>query len=171
MNLGGAIHLNKTGVCLLFGALLILFIYFTTGNSNDRKNATQKINLKQLLRVGIKAAQNGGIEVVASKDKLNIKSKGLTKEGLQDTVTSADYLSHCAMLGTLKHAYPTLQIISEESKTECNQNQKIDYSDITDLIPSVEDNWADLRDITVWIDPLDATHEYTGSLTMFYFIL
>ncbi|RZC36545.1 inositol monophosphatase 3, partial [Asbolus verrucosus] len=165
MKLGGVIHLNKSGICVMCGALLVLLIYMLTNKSNSETHSTQKINLKHLLKVAIKAAENGGNEVVVNKDNLKIKSKGLTKEGMEDSVTTADYLSHCSIMGTLKHAYPTLNVISEEAKAECNKNQEIDFSETTVFVPeNVDDQWEDLKDITVWIDPLDATHEYTEKL-------
>ncbi|EFA00621.1 putative inositol monophosphatase 3 [Tribolium castaneum] len=162
MNLGGVIRLNKTGLCVISGAVLILFIYvFTTSSNNDPPSV--KINLKQLLEVAIKAAENGGKEVVANKDNLQVKSKGLTKEGMQDRVTTADYSSHCAIMKTLKHAYPTLHIISEEKKVQCD-DREIDYLGHVTIPKSLDDHLEEIRDISVWIDPLDATYEYTGKL-------
>jgi inositol monophosphatase 3 len=166
MNLGGVIRLNKTGTCIIFGAILVLCLYtFTSNLTNNNAESAIKINLKQLLRVAIRAAQNGGSQVVAAKDNLKIKVKGLTKEGMEESVTTADYLSHCAIMGTLKHAYPSLNVISEESKVECDKNQVVDFSEFTDgILGDVEDELVDIRDITVWMDPLDATHEYTEKL-------
>lgn len=166
MNLGGVIRLNKTGICIISGALLILFIYVLATNSSNNGPPSVKINLKQLLQVAIKAAENGGKEVVSNKHNLKIKSKGLTKEGLQDSVTTADFLSHCAIMKTLKHAYPTLNIISEEKKVECDDKES-DYFGQIDIPKGVDDHLEEMRDISVWIDPLDATYEYTGILDFY----
>ncbi|KAJ3662956.1 hypothetical protein Zmor_007270 [Zophobas morio] len=163
MNLGGVIRLNKTGVCVLFGALVILFVYMLTSNSNRNAASSVKINLKNLLKVAINAAENGGKEVVSNKDNLKIETKGLTKEGMQDSVTTADYLSHCAIMKTLKHAYPTLNVISEEKKAECDEDQKVDFLEV-EVPTALDDSWMDIKDVAVWIDPLDATYEYTGKL-------
>lgn len=162
MNLGGVIHLNKPGICIILLCCSILFIYMLSGKSNNDKTVPSvKVNLKHLLQVSIKAAENGGNEVERSKNNLNIKTKGLTKEGLQDRVTTADYLSHCVMMRTLKNAYPNLEVISEEEKN-CDDNF-VDYL-IGDDKLKFEDEWVDIKDVTVWIDPLDATYEYTKKL-------
>ncbi|KAJ3662950.1 hypothetical protein Zmor_007264 [Zophobas morio] len=88
---------------------------------------------------------------------------GLTKEGMQDSVTTADYLSYCAIMKTLKHAYPTLNVISEEKKAECDEDQKVDFLEV-EVPTTLDDSWTDIKDVAVWIDPLDATYEYTGKL-------
>lgn len=160
MKLGGVVHLNRKGTFIIFGGLVIFLIYLLKNRSST--TLPLKINLKDLLKVAIKAAENGGKEVVLGQDHLKIKSKGLTKEGMEEDVTSADYLSHCSILKTLTHTYPTLKIISEENAA-CDPNQKIDFSESMNLlINGLEDHWEDEKDLTVWIDPLDATHEYTG---------
>lgn len=161
MNFGGAIHLNKTGIGILCGLIFILILYsFTNRNtSNSEKLESNLINLHRLLEVAIKAAENGGKEVLQVKDTIKIESKGLTKEGLQDSVTTADYLSHCSMVCTLRRYFPELKIVSEEEKTSCRDDQVVDYSLCYLNVPN---EVVDIEDITVWIDPLDATYEYSG---------
>lgn len=174
MNLGGVIHLNKSGIYLIVVTLSILFIYLLTSNyhnylqnSVSLEETTGKINLKQLLEVSLRAAENGGIQVVASKDNLNIKSKGLTKEGAEDSVTTADFRSHCSMKQTLTRSYPNLNVISEEAKTDCTDEKQLLSSTGSNIasisLDYLADEWVDVDDVTVWIDPLDATHEYTGN--------
>ncbi|XP_018567621.1 putative inositol monophosphatase 3 [Anoplophora glabripennis] len=166
MNLGGIIYLNKTSIGIFSGALLFLFLYMTSYKNdlnNVKLNRSNKINMHKLLNIAIKAAENGGREVIQSKDNINIQKKGLTKEGLIDSVTTADFLSHCAMMRTLEHFYPSLKIVSEEAKTRCHKNQYVDLS----LPISVDENESVEfieEDVTVWIDPLDATYEYTEKL-------
>ncbi|KAJ8938442.1 hypothetical protein NQ314_011478 [Rhamnusium bicolor] len=164
MNLGRVIHLNKAGVCTLCGLLCILFLYTVTRKSENMTKPIKlsKINLGRLLDVVIKAAENGGKEVIQTKDNIEIKSKGRTKEGLVDSVTTADFLSHCSMIKTLKHFYPSIKVISEEANTKCNKNQSINYFLHELGLKNLSEEYVDEKDITVWIDPLDATHEYTG---------
>ncbi|CAH1179564.1 unnamed protein product [Phaedon cochleariae] len=101
--------------------------------------------------------------VVQSKDNLDVRSKGLTKEGLIDSITNADVASHCAMMQTISHFYPTLTIISEEATTVCG-NQSISYSAKVSIPRNIPDEFVPEEDLTVWIDPLDATFEYTEKL-------
>ncbi|KAJ8974601.1 hypothetical protein NQ317_019346 [Molorchus minor] len=162
MNLGGVIHINKKGICGLGLLLIILLLYYNKDTALDTIKP-KTINLYKLLNVAIKAAENGGKEVVRVKDNIEIKTKGLTKEGQVDSVTTADFLSHCSMTKTLKHFFPTLKVISEEAKATCDINQSIDYS-LQDVDKSLLDEYVQEEDITVWIDPLDATQEYTEKL-------
>lgn len=160
MNLSGTIHLNKTGLIIICGLLLILFLYSTSNKSDNAKKDSNIINLRELLRVAIKAAEDGGKKVVETKDTMEVKSKGLTNEGLQDSVTTADFLSHCVMTGTLKYYFSELKVISEENHS-CDKLESVDHtSNKADNLP---DENIDIGDITVWIDPLDATQEYTGT--------
>ncbi|KAK9737596.1 Inositol monophosphatase family [Popillia japonica] len=91
--------------------------------------------------------------------------KGKTKEGANDSVTTADFNSHCAMISLLKHTLPNVKIISEE-KTSCEHYQKLANKSTTiGSFDTLEDFFVNPWDITVWIDPLDATQEYTERLT------
>lgn len=67
------------------------------------------------------------------------------------------------MMGTLKNFFPTVYVISEESKTFCNTNAKLDLElSEDDKVEDTPIEFVNEQDVTVWIDPLDATKEYTG---------
>nr|CAI5851548.1 unnamed protein product [Callosobruchus analis] len=157
MNFGGVIRLNKTGLCVL-GVFVIFFIYTFTKNVTSK--VQNKISLNKLLSVAIEAAESGGRVVVATKDNMNLKSKGLTNEGLKDPVTAADLLSHCSMVKVIKHHFPSLRIISEE-KAACLENESIPSS-LQILLDSQLEQEVDDNEVVIWIDPLDATYEYSG---------
>lgn len=74
----------------------------------------------------------------------------------------------------LRRFFPKLQIISEEDggAHKCPEHKRFDL-DSTVLHESLDkrlpdDDLIDAEDITVWIDPLDATQEYTERL--FHFV-
>nr|CAH7737203.1 unnamed protein product [Callosobruchus chinensis] len=157
MNFGGVIRLNKSGLCIL-GVCLIFFLY--TFTKNERPKVQIKISLNKLLTVAIEAAESGGRMVVATKDNMNLKSKGLTNEGLQDPLTAADLLSHCRMVQIIKHHFPSLTIISEE-KAACLENESIPSS-LKSLLDGQLDQEVNDDEAVIWIDPLDATYEYSG---------
>lgn len=97
-------------------------------------------------------------------------SKGKTKEGANDPVTEADFRSHCVMRLGLKRFFPKLRIFSEEDGGDhkCPEHKSFDL-DPTVLHESLDkhlpdDELIDAEDVTVWIDPLDATQEYTEKL-------
>lgn len=87
-------------------------------------------------------------------------------KGVDDPVTAADYRSHCAMYGSLIQAFPGITVISEEASQDCD---KIVIEDIKKSVKSIDgydinDDIVNIHDITIWIDPLDATKEFTGKV-------
>ncbi|KAF5272737.1 hypothetical protein FQA39_LY07764 [Lamprigera yunnana] len=159
MNLGGTVHINKKGVIVLICLSLIPFYYLFSDNTPKEIN---RINLRKLLAVAVRAAEDGGREIVRIRDDVKVESKGKTEEGADDSVTTADYKSHCVMYGNLKYHFPSLTIISEEAGTKC-EGVSLPKVDV-ELDNSVIDDWVNEEDVTVWIDPLDATQEYTEKL-------
>lgn len=145
------------------------------------------IKLSDLLAHCIVALRLAGQKVVnlslAHNDKLNqVGSKGKTLEGVDDVVTGADMVSHKIILDTIKDSYRRLRVLSEEDTTENFDN----ISAEDDILPierkkfaqllreelhEIEDQHADRgsliaqHETLVWIDPLDATKEYSENLT------
>ncbi|XP_066147898.1 putative inositol monophosphatase 3 [Euwallacea fornicatus] len=161
MAFGAVIKLNKKGYTLLI-LLIIILVYFHFHNRHVKK-ADNKISLLHLLQVSIEAAEAGGKYVVSTRNDLKIKSKGKTKEGLDDSVTTADLMSHCAMEHVIKSALPMVHFVSEEKDVGCEFTDKLEVVE-PQLALQGDNVLAEAKDITVWIDPLDATHEYTEKL-------
>lgn len=145
------------------------------------------IKLSHLLAHCIVALQIAGNEVVNlslnKNDQIqHIGSKGKTLEGVDDVVTGADLKSHRTILNTIKDSYRRLNIVSEEDSTKEFENVRPE----DDLLPigrnefalelqknlhRIEGPHADRgsliaqHETLVWIDPLDATKEYSENLT------
>ncbi|XP_011329328.1 putative inositol monophosphatase 3 isoform X2 [Ooceraea biroi] len=164
----------RTQRILLCGFAMIFGIVYlcTNWHASDKD-----VSLKQLLAAAIRAAEIGGFEVVAVHDqiKFKIESKGQTKEGVNDPVTSADYNSHCAMYLSLTKAFPGITVISEEVSKDCD---KINVKNIKNSVKNIAnddvplddvplDDVVNISDITIWIDPLDATKEFTENLLQY----
>lgn len=173
MNLGGSIKINKCGMLIITLIFLLIFYYLTfskkvQNNYGIMKN-TNEINLRKLLIGSIQAAQKGGIEVltVSKLVEINAKNKGKTLEGANDLITDADLKSHCVMAQGLQRIFPKLKIISEEdtqaTHVKCPELSLFDL-DPTVLHDSVQvaDENVHIDDVAVWIDPLDATQEFSG---------
>ncbi|KAH9636421.1 hypothetical protein HF086_013475 [Spodoptera exigua] len=170
MNFGGTLRVNKFA-CFTLGFILFLIIYWRSGNAGFPLEKSDLINLKSLLKAAIQAAEMGGKKVLeGNSHELNIKSKGKTLEGVNDPVTDADYASHCAMYYSLKKTFEKLTVISEEhskSDSGCENQQVIDVDKAlpdNKMIDNMYDELVYMKDVTVWIDPLDATKEYTEGL-------
>jgi len=178
MNFGGSVRVNPTGVALLCG-IIILLVYFNSGGGGGAirgrgsvraPGSSQTVNLKELLSVAISVAEAGGREVVAVRNEADIgeTSKGKTKEGANDPKTDGDMRSHVQMYYGLKKAFPSIQIISEEHDEVEVDLSKVQDPDFSNL--EVEKKLNDIMievpadDVAVWIDPLDATQEYTEKL-------
>ncbi|KAL3275524.1 hypothetical protein HHI36_020283 [Cryptolaemus montrouzieri] len=151
-------RLNKLALSMILGCIFLIFLI-------QRKKMNRTVNLKSLLKYAFIASERGGNAILKSRNTLVIKKKGLTKEGLEEKVTSADFRSHCTMVNTIKNKYPSLNIISEESDATCsNDNENYHSTKFDSAIDFLEDEWVHIEDITIWIDPLDATHEFTEKL-------
>lgn len=175
MNLGGTVRLNRTGWLLLIGAVcLLLLINYVRSPDNATLLSTGGPNsycsVARLLRAAVEAARAGGHAVkAAAPGGGETHSKGKTAEGVEQPVTAADLDSHCRMTAVLKAAFPSLHLISEEQPKACPQSS-LSLSDSTldiENFPKLPEEYVLNEDVTVWIDPLDATKEFTGIYQLF----
>jgi len=172
MNFGGSVRINPTGVAVMCG-IVILIIFFNSGGGGSRSSkVTDTVNLKQLLSVAIAVAEAGGKEVVAVRAEADLgeSSKGKTLEGANDPKTNGDMKSHVQMFYGLKKAFPNLNIISEEHDDIEVDMTTIPVANIhnTEVEEKViTDQDVPTNEIAVWIDPLDATQEYTENLKQY----
>eukprot|EP01114_Cavostelium_apophysatum_P013370 TRINITY_DN3224_c0_g2_i1.p1 TRINITY_DN3224_c0_g2~~TRINITY_DN3224_c0_g2_i1.p1 ORF type:complete len:330 (+),score=33.92 TRINITY_DN3224_c0_g2_i1:124-1113(+) len=124
----------------------------------QRYAMTEKINLGQLLSASIDASRQAGliIQRVWKSGDLDIKDKGN-----DDPFTKADVESQQLIMGLLSKKWPALKMIGEE---DCGI-PTLDVQPNVDFFAH-EQIPEDLRSvsidqITVFVDPLDATKEYT----------
>ncbi|XP_067945027.1 Golgi-resident adenosine 3',5'-bisphosphate 3'-phosphatase-like [Watersipora subatra] len=126
------------------------------------------VNLKELLSVSIDLAELGGERVVAVKQehKLHAESKGETKEGKQEMKTDGDMQSHRTILAGFHTAFPWLdsRIVSEEHDKHPDTSQSVNPNKKRPETDTLPDLSVLVGDITIWVDPLDATQEYTENL-------
>ncbi|XP_065350321.1 putative inositol monophosphatase 3 [Cloeon dipterum] len=176
MNLGGTVKINKVGVCIVTISFLLLFIYIFIGHPDDTNSSRllatpdeeNRVNMKALLVAAKEVAEKGGQQVRSARKlaDMHIQSKGKTKEGVNDPVTDADFKSHCVMYHGLKKKFPKLKVISEEHDTnECNTPPSLDVVDVEGQ--TLPDLMVANEDVTIWIDPLDATKEFTENLLQY----
>ncbi|KAM6919267.1 inositol monophosphatase 3 [Xenentodon cancila] len=166
------IRLSPLGVAvfLLLGVGVIYHLY--SGVLSSRLAAfrqRRKVDLRDLLAVSVEAAVIGGKEVKSVRDEnsLKEKSKGKTREGASELLTMGDLKSHRKMFNLIKNTFPDITVYSEEHDNEADPitwTRDIP-ADILDKIDGGKEVAPD--SITVWIDPLDATQEYTENLVKY----
>jgi len=74
------------------------------------------------------------------------------------------------MYHILTEAFPGIIVISEETSKNCD---KIKVENIKNSVTNIDsydltDDVVNINDITIWIDPLDATKEFTGKIIYIY---
>lgn len=161
-------HVRTPRAALLLAgcALLALgFFYWSSLSPWDAREASH-VSLRRLLLAGVSAAESGGAQVrlVRLSNALNQKSKGKTQEGANDPLTAGDLLSHRAIYYGLRREFPGVTIISEEHDV-AGDSEAPDITQSASLRGVTLDDVAVPRSrVAVWIDPLDATQEYTENL-------
>ena len=106
------------------------------------------------------------------RSSFQAKSKGKTLEGANDPLTAGDLESHKAIVQGFHHLFPSVAVVSEErghgdSKNSPDDIVVSDIVNISDDLYNSEDEVVSTEDVLVWVDPLDATQEYTENLTKY----
>lgn len=150
---------------------MVAIIYYLKGmpNSQDMR-LREKISVRKLMSAVIDVAEMGGKEVVKIRGKADIgeRSKGQTREGANDPVTDGDMLSHRIMFWGLKRSFPGLRVVSEEHEAWEGEVPlpRLDHDGLREDT-NILGGEIELDRLTIWVDPLDATQEYTENLTKY----
>ena len=193
MNFGGTIRPNNKAVAIFLVSVATLYLIYTWTNSaaaaKESALGSEKVSIGEILCAAIAAAEAGGREVKTVREKgtkLNEKSKGKTKEGVKDVLTDGDMRSHKVMFSTLTSSFPHIKVsivsysicflllessiffftkvISEEHDENNNSVEPVNFNKKCPALEQISKlEWAPNDSITIWIDPLDATKEYTGN--------
>ncbi|XP_036377559.1 inositol monophosphatase 3-like isoform X2 [Megalops cyprinoides] len=162
------IRLSPLGVvvfCLL-GLGVIYHLY--AGMISNRISAFKQgktVDLRELLALSVEAAVQGGREVkrIREDNTLDEKSKGKTKEGASEKLTLGDLNSHKKMFHLIKNTFPYLQVNSEEHDSTGESETAVwNHVIPAEIAQKVDSREVPAESVTVWIDPLDATQEYTA---------
>merc|ERR1712130_64843 len=154
---------------------LVAIIYYLRGAPNYRDIRTrEKISVRKLMSACIDVAEMGGKEEVKIREKKDIgeRSKGQTREGANDPVTDGDMLSHRIMYWGLRKSFPNLRVVSEEHEAWEGEVAlpRLDHEGLREDT-SILGGEIELERLTVWVDPLDATQEYTENLTKYVTVM
>ncbi|XP_034744808.1 inositol monophosphatase 3 [Etheostoma cragini] len=167
------IRLSPLGVAVfcLLGFGVIYHLYAGVISSRLAAFRTRgKVDLRDLLAVSVEAAVLGGTEVkkVREENSLKEKSKGKTKEGANELLTMGDLQSHRKMFNLISNTFPEVTVNSEEHDNTVDKAAGWSRDIPTDIQDKIErGKYVPAESITVWIDPLDATQEYTENLVKY----
>jgi len=169
------ITISNTGVIVICLCVIGFFMFTFRSSFGEEGQANQMLasqdksgyKISELLSASIYLCEKAGgvIKKIRESGNLDETSKGETKEGVNDPLTEGDLASHRIIVKGMMKAFPQLNLVSEEHEVE----------DVSGVIPpsvshpevlSVAGLEAEVpyKDITVWIDPLDATKEFTENL-------
>eukprot|EP01138_Halocafeteria_seosinensis_P010754 gb/GECG01010982.1/.p1 GENE.gb/GECG01010982.1/~~gb/GECG01010982.1/.p1 ORF type:complete len:457 (+),score=65.50 gb/GECG01010982.1/:1-1371(+) len=151
-----------------------------------------RIDPAWLLSVGINAAKAAGEKVVSiqTSGELGQSSKGeistTEKAKVDDPLTEADVASHQVMSKTLQSLVPGINVVSEEKDPSKSSISEESIIKAVDSVLGASKNTIGLeeikraisskallkaQDVVVWLDPLDATKEYTEGLTQYVTVM
>ncbi|GFS31974.1 inositol monophosphatase 3 [Nephila pilipes] len=143
----------------------IEYVDFTLKNTSNKYRTYKDLNvvsLKHLLSVCVDAAIAGGVQLQSVRRNFDLKNIWgfKTADTLTDNpVIVGRTLSHQAMSYTLSHSFPNIKLVSRKyygfEKESYEKGLQIDHPPDDVLVP--------LKNILVWIDPLDAEREYNNN--------
>ena len=160
---------NRVGVVLLLALALLVFLFLLyTGRAGRSEYVDETVKISELLAAAVQLAEVGGdkiVEIRKMDDKqIGQLSKGLTKEGRDEYVTMGDQMSHQIITSGFRHLWPHLHYRSEENDhgpAKRTSSSKIDLTNAEISAVAKRDEAVAMDQVAVWIDPLDATQEYT----------
>ncbi|XP_029110417.1 inositol monophosphatase 3-like [Scleropages formosus] len=167
------IRLSPLGVavfCLLGLGVLYHLYAGVLSNKVAAFRRGRSVDLRELLALCVEAAVQGGREAKRAHDGgvLSSKAKGKTREGAEEMLTLGDLNSHRRMYYLIKNRFPHVQVISEERDYSTKASDAEWNSVIPDeILQKVQSQVVPAEAVTVWIDPLDATQEYTENLLQY----
>ena len=158
------IKINKPVIIFAVIFIVILFFYACSGRLSIWQNE-ETVKISELISASLYLARQAGGEIVKIREssalEFHQKSKGKTKEGKDEFVTAGDYTSHEIITSGLLAGWPNLRYQSEETDNEIVDSKVPDkHNAEVDKVKN-RDEEVPLSEVTVWIDPLDATQEYT----------
>jgi 3'(2'), 5'-bisphosphate nucleotidase len=122
------------------------------------------IHIGELVSVCVDLAEQAGatIKQVHSSGQLKIQIKGYSETGVEDPLTEADTKAQVVIVDGLLSKWPALKIVAEEDRVDNKPPATKPRTDRIDLskVP-VKLRYVPLADVEVFIDPLDATREFT----------
>ncbi|CAP32407.2 Protein CBG13639 [Caenorhabditis briggsae] len=168
---------NTFTIIMVLGFLYLAYlIFFESGDGMPEID----VDLKDVISYAVLAIEMGGHAVmkVHEEKSLNAAAKGLTDEGKEELLTRADLISNHLILDILQR-FPQLKIVSEEKASEFSDREVEPYrsdnyavwQSVKEILNQIPSRRLQLSDVRVFVDPLDATQEFTEGLTEYVTVM
>lgn len=165
---------------ILFFIYLAYLLYFGDASSYQSLIHDKfSVDIRDLVNYCVLAAEIGGRAIVrVHQEKQTWKSaKSKDSLGADEFVTRADLISHQLIMENMLRA-PGLNVVSEEKSTleeseidRYRSNNYLAWLKRRPVLKGVASQRYLLSDLTVWVDPLDATQEFTEDLLHFVTVM
>lgn len=159
------LRMNKDKVSLVIMIALGIVVILYVISSVRKRRVSENIRISELISASLVLVNRAGERVVEVRGmddaEIGRLSKGLTKEGKQEFVTFGDKESHQIIVSGLMSLWPNLKLQSEENDMPFIGVAPVSRQDPEVMSVAQRDEAVPLDELTVWIDPLDATQEYT----------
>ncbi|CAD5206370.1 unnamed protein product [Bursaphelenchus okinawaensis] len=167
------IRLNVRNTFGMLVALFFVYLIYLIWFKYDDQMPEFEVDLVDVIGYAALAVEMGGnaVKKVYEENQLNIREKGNTDVGKAELLTKADLVSNHLISDLLKR-FPLIKVVSEEKEDELSEKEVEKYKDdnynlwlnIRNAIKSMPQRKYDLNRLGIWIDPLDATQEFTEGL-------
>ncbi|KAI1731660.1 inositol monophosphatase family domain-containing protein [Ditylenchus destructor] len=173
------IQLNAKNAFKFLLALSFLYLGYLIFFGEDRYPSID-VELREVVSASVVAAQLASRAVVKifNERNLNVRSKGETDVGKAELLTQADLVSNHLMLGLLRR-FPLLKVITEEksetlsdaSVEKYREDNYVIWESLRAALEKIPSKKVNLDRLAIWVDPLDATQEYTEGLTEYVTVM
>ncbi|VDO92755.1 unnamed protein product [Soboliphyme baturini] len=160
---------------VLMVSLFFVYLFYLVWREGDRISREVTVDLRELIKYCVIAAETASTAIRKTHLSATVwqREKGKTREGANEYVTKADLISN-QLIQNIFSRFPGIQVISEE-KESLSSEEVASYEEnyyelwqrISGIVSGVPSVHHSLADISVWVDPLDATQEYTGIVCCF----
>lgn len=127
------------------------------------------VNLRELIKLSVLLVEDAGFLIRSHYTTKNINARVKSSDSgpKNEMLTNFDVLSHQLLVSGLANEFPDLKVISEEHPPTTTSNSPLQRqrssADVENVLPDIK-FYVPVSDLTVWVDPLDATQEFSEGL-------
>eukprot|EP00042_Codosiga_hollandica_P050656 m.610250 g.610250 ORF g.610250 m.610250 type:complete len:331 (+) comp58131_c0_seq16:77-1069(+) len=162
----------RTFAAGLLAVFVLFFLILSSGLHHSLEasgTGEEHIDLIELLSASINLAERGGriVRSVREGGLLDQSSKGQTAEGADDPLTRADTTSHKEIVKARSARGLAAALRRRRSATPTEATSLPNKR----LLPKLSPARVPMSEVTVWVDPLNVTQEFTENLLQYVTVL